>query len=236
MAEVVEPHEDLRGILGTTSIVDVLQFLHVGGRTGALDLVGETAGDAARVFLSHGHVSHVELGDAAGIDALATLIGWRGGGFRFTSNVMCATVTIEEPFQAALMEAIRRHDEAAKRPPEDESPLAAELVRFVAQTGVRAAVLLDPGGEAPVVAGETAELDVKALAAATSHAAAAASQLGDVVAGGPLHELLIAFDGLEVMAHPVGAALLLVIAGPGTQLGVLRHKTHRLADSLGATR
>ena len=53
VAEVVEPREDLRGSLGTTSVVDVLQFLHVGGRTGALDLSGPDDDETARVFLSH---------------------------------------------------------------------------------------------------------------------------------------------------------------------------------------
>jgi len=112
--------EDLRGTLAHTSLVDLLQLLNAGNRTGELDVRSKGHDEKATVYFTEGHLSHATTGELAGIDALAELLRWEDGSFRFSPNVVCLTTSIDRPFQGAIMEAARRLDE--ETPARDRSP------------------------------------------------------------------------------------------------------------------
>lgn len=226
--------EELRGTLANATVVDVLQFLHVAGRTGALVIERGASGEDATVYLSNGNVSHVVVGDATGLDALVRLMGWERGSFRFTAGVVCPVVTIDASFQASVMEAIRLHDERARQPQDAPSaPLHARQLEELAELpGVRAAALLPAGDDPPLVAGDLTDADPRELEAAVRSTMETGAAVGALVGGAGVEELILAFGELDVMACPVREAWLVVVTGGDAQLGVVRHKTRRLADAI----
>jgi hypothetical protein len=125
--------EDLRGTLAHTSVVDLLQLLNTGGRTGELEVRSEGQADKATVYFAEGHMSHVAIGQRGGLDVLADLLRWEDGSFRFSPNVVCPTTSIDQTFQSAIMEAARRLDEetSSKASPHG-GRVGRELGRFLA--------------------------------------------------------------------------------------------------------
>ncbi len=226
--------DELRGTLANATVVDVLQFLHVAGRTGALVIERGASGEDATIYLSNGNVSHVVVGDATGLEALVRLMGWERGSFRFTAGVVCPVVTIDASFQASVMEAIRLYDERSGPGREAHpAPLHARQLEELAELpGVRAAALLPAGDAPPLVAGDLAGADPVELEAAVRETMQTGAAVGALVGGAGVEELILAFGELDVMACPVGDAWLVVVTGGDAQLGVVRHKTRRLADAI----
>jgi len=234
VVDMAQADEELRGTLANATVVDVLQFLHVAGRTGALVIDRGAPGEDATIYLSNGNVSHVAVGDVTGLEALVRLMGWERGSFRFTAGVVCPVVTIDASFQASVMEAIRLHDERATRRSDAPTapPHARQLEELAELPGVRAAALLSTGESPPLVAGDLAGADPGELEAAVRSTMETGAAVGSLVGGEDVRELILAFGELDVMACPVGDAWLVVVTGGDAQLGVVRHKTRRLADAI----
>ncbi len=124
--------EDLRGTLAHTSLVDLLQLLNTGGRTGELEVRSQGHADKATVYFAEGRMSHVAIGERGGLDVLAELLRWEDGSFRFSPNIVCPATSIDGPFQAAIMEATRRLDEGnPSEVAQNKSLINSELRQFL---------------------------------------------------------------------------------------------------------
>ena len=230
----VEPVEDLRGSLAFTTVTDVLQFLNTTGRTGELWVEGGPDQRTSQIYFEGGSVYHAQEGTKTGIDALVEIISWVEGTFIFSADNMSPTVTIEVSLQNALVEAARLIDERRRVIAERDNEQAPQrlLDAFAESSGVLAAVLTARDGSPvasanPVEAVKMAELgaDLKALIETVDG-------LGAAQGCQPFGGFFIEYDLFQLLCLPVASAVLVVVAPGRAQLGVIRHKTQRLADAL----
>lgn len=111
-----EAHETA-GELAQVSLVDVLERLHLNGRSGTLDVTRRpSAGPEqhGRVDLREGNVVQAQLGSVEGEKALFRLLGWSEGRFVFRPGPVEPTPRITASTRALLLEGVR-HADAWKR-------------------------------------------------------------------------------------------------------------------------
>lgn len=117
----------LQGRLGDGVLANLVQYLSLNQASGCLQVVGDGRGSGT-VYLERGLVEHVEVGSAAGIPALAEMLGWGHGEFVFRVGVHAPRRTLNLPVDALLLKATygsdlrsdnghleRRHDPAERR-------------------------------------------------------------------------------------------------------------------------
>ncbi len=109
---------ELRGNLIDFSLPDIIQLVGFGRKTGALRL-SFAEGDAA-LFFDQGNVVHAEYPGSVGQDAVYQLFHVPSGEFRFQTEVLPDTRTIEMDPTNLIMEAARLLDEANREQPEEE--------------------------------------------------------------------------------------------------------------------
>ncbi len=114
----------LQGNLVDFRLPDIVQFLHLGRKTGELALFTEDRIPAGSLFMVQGELVHAVQGESRGVDAFARLMILDRGNFAFLAERLCKELTIERPVEALLMEAHARHDELsryrAELPPAEE--------------------------------------------------------------------------------------------------------------------
>lgn len=226
---------DLQGSLAHSSIADVLQFLHIGDRTGALWTSGPDHSEGA-IWIRNGELYHAAYEDLVGVDALARMISWRQGEFWFTSDESVPTVTLEAPLTSCLMQAAQRldevrRDEAAPPMPTDER-CRALLGEFVEQAEASLAMLLTRDGTPGRAAGDTAELELDALSAAFREVVSGAGFIASVLGCDTRGEIILELDRYQAVLVSAGPARLAVIAPSTARLGVIRHRSKRLVEDL----
>jgi CheY-like chemotaxis protein len=85
--------------------VEIIQMKCTNRASGVLEFLN-LDGQIGRVHLRAGEITHAEIDDAEGIDALAEIISWSAGAARELLGAVSMTpVTITSPWTAALMEA-----------------------------------------------------------------------------------------------------------------------------------
>lgn len=104
----------LRGTVHGLSLVDLLQMFHFGRRTIALRFESPAGSE---IVLSEGQIIHACHGDATGTVALRRLMRLSTGSIRTCVPACDVPVTVLEPFQALLLDALREADEADRSPP-----------------------------------------------------------------------------------------------------------------------
>ena len=77
--------ETLSGNLRKVPLLDILQLLSTGGRTGRLDL--QYKANNGEIYLREGKIVHAVTGAQMGEVAVYTLMGWLEGNFNFVSDV-----------------------------------------------------------------------------------------------------------------------------------------------------
>ena len=97
--------DGLTGNLAQLALSDILGMLSAGKQTGRLELVEGNAG--ADIYLSAGIVCHATAGVHSGESAIAMVIAWQRGAFRFESHVAPPEVTITKPLDQLLADARR---------------------------------------------------------------------------------------------------------------------------------
>jgi hypothetical protein len=229
-----ESIEDLRGSLAFTTLTDVLQFLNTTGRTGELWLEGGPDGHAARVFFDRGTVYHAQEGASTGIDALVELLAWVEGTFIFAAEKRTPTVTIEVNLQSALVEAARRLDERRRDIAERDSKNAPQRLidAFAESSEVLAAIVMDPGGTAIAAANLEEAVAMADLGGDLTALIETVNTLGGHQGCLPCRGFFIEYDRFQLLCLPVAGSVLVVVAPGQAQLGVIRHKTHHLAEAL----
>jgi len=97
--------DGLTGNLAQLALADILKMLCAGLQTGRLEL---SEGNArADIYLKAGDIVHVAAGHQVGEGAMALIVGWQRGTFRFESQVAAAEVTITKSLEQLLSDAGR---------------------------------------------------------------------------------------------------------------------------------
>lgn len=103
------PPAALTGTLASASVVELVQFLSLTGRSGALSI-----DDDGRIDVEGGRVIAARAGGARGEAAFHELALRAAGTFRFEPDARAAARDIDRPTPTLLFEALRRHDERAR--------------------------------------------------------------------------------------------------------------------------
>ena len=97
--------DGLTGNLAQLALGDILKMLCAGLQTGRLEL---SEGNArADIYFKAGEVCHVAAGSQVGEAAMALIVGWQRGTFRFESQVPAPEVTITKSLELLLADAGR---------------------------------------------------------------------------------------------------------------------------------
>jgi predicted regulator of Ras-like GTPase activity (Roadblock/LC7/MglB family) len=229
-----EHMEDLRGSLAFTTLTDVLQFLHTTERTGMLRIEGGPDASHAQVYFEHGNVYHAQQGELVGIDAMVEIITWVEGTFRFSADSMVPTVSIEVPLPSTLVEAARRLDEQRRSESEGENRDAPQqlLDSFAETAEIAAALLMARNGHSVVAANPDEAVDMEVFNGCLIPLIDSVETLGSAQGCEPFAGFFIEYDRFLVFCLGVADATLVVVASGRAQLGVIRHKTRQLAESL----
>jgi hypothetical protein len=105
----------LQGCLDIFSVIDLIQLLVQGGKTGRLSFSGSSdiENTLYTVFIDHGTIVHAEGLDCSGKDALFEALRITSGNFVFYYNSLSDKITIQENPIFLLMEFCRLQDEEA---------------------------------------------------------------------------------------------------------------------------
>jgi len=98
-----------QGALKELPLPDIIQLVSVSGKTGRFSLTnGATQGE---IHLQRGRISHAEIGNLQGEDAVYEMAVWADGDFVFLPGEASAEASIQKSNTNLLMEAARRIDE-----------------------------------------------------------------------------------------------------------------------------
>lgn len=98
------------GSLEDMGVVDLLQTIEIGRKTGVLS-IARAGGAAARMWFEDGRVIDAEVGGLRGEEAIYRLLTWEHGDFEIDFRPPDRTPTIKTSTQGLLMEGMRRVDE-----------------------------------------------------------------------------------------------------------------------------
>ena len=100
----------LEGLLREVDLVDVIQLIEMGRKTGMLLL--ESSWGPGRVYFDHGGPVYAMTERWKGIEAFYTMLSWKDGRFRLDQKVVSIEPNIEHSGgQELLMEGVRLADE-----------------------------------------------------------------------------------------------------------------------------
>jgi hypothetical protein len=109
-----ESHIKLRGHIDAFNVVELVQLLVQGKKTGRLDLLEyKEENPFYTVYIDKGSISHAEGNGASGKSALWKALKISKGKFIFHYNLQSATISIHEDPMFLLMESCRLQDEDA---------------------------------------------------------------------------------------------------------------------------
>jgi predicted regulator of Ras-like GTPase activity (Roadblock/LC7/MglB family) len=232
--------EDLQGSLAQTNIIDLLQFLHAGKRTGEL-ICRHSDGSDGRAYFSGGALVHVVTGDGEGMEALVEVCAWERGSFRFSEDVLSPRTSIEMPVQHAIMEAVRLSDERQSRQTKERSEEMMQNARtsadvledFLKVPGVTSATVVGRDGFLIESAGGSSAVKLEDLGASLAHAINGVEEMGAELQVSTFEDLFVEYGRAVIMCRPVGDAIIAIVAPDASKLGIIRHKVKPLVDELG---
>jgi hypothetical protein len=98
-----------QGSLRELPLPDIIQLVSVSGKTGKFTLSRE--GEQGLIYLKNGQMTHAQIGELMGEEAIYALAIWNHGDFQFAANEEPERQTITKSNTNLLMEAARRLDE-----------------------------------------------------------------------------------------------------------------------------
>lgn len=98
-----------QGSLKELPLPDIIQLVSVGGKTGKFTLASET--ERGYIYLKNGQMTHAQLGELVGEEAIYALAIWNHGDFEFVPGEVAERQTVTKSNTNLLMEAARRSDE-----------------------------------------------------------------------------------------------------------------------------
>jgi predicted regulator of Ras-like GTPase activity (Roadblock/LC7/MglB family) len=236
--------EGLRGNLAQTNIMDLLQFLSVARKTGALTLEKLPEMTEGHVYFAGGDIVHGVAGRAAGMEALAEVCDWSEGNFRFFEDVQAPSQSVTLKPQHALLEVVRMHDERLRftkerAVPERSSPMQPNtrtstdvLEDLLKVPGVTSAVVVGRDGFIIESAGGSNSVAQDDLGAALAHAVNGIEEMGTELQVNKFQDLFVEYGRAVIMCRPLGDAILAIVAPDASKLGIIRHKAKPFADEL----
>ena len=99
----------LEGNLKDFDLSDILQLIHMGKKTGALEVVAEN--ESGVIYFQSGTAVHAVAQDLSGDDAVNRILRWRQGHFAFKPDVHTTYRSIKTPLQHLVLDAARQIDE-----------------------------------------------------------------------------------------------------------------------------
>ncbi len=108
----------LEGRLEEMNIIDLLQTLEIGQKSGRLTV--RQGGEACEMYFTAGACKHARFGSVEGDDAVYRVIQWDKGEFEIDFNAASDKITTSRSTQGLLMEGLRLLDETAR----DTAPAA----------------------------------------------------------------------------------------------------------------
>jgi len=228
----------LKGTLADLGIIDLIQFPHVGRKTG--ELVITTDDMVARLYYDSGSLVHAILGTNLGMDALVRLVDWSEGNFEFIGETEPPSRTIELDLHRAVMQALKLHDEMKQaeeqqkmeQSGEDErstQALVSHLNEFVASNSFALhACVLSREGEVRAAADgpEGTQEGIESLRTAI-HAFVQSYPRDDLK-----RMFMVDAEGTAVMVGLSNGSSLIVLAGKDASLGAVTVSVGRLAATL----
>ena len=100
----------LEGMLREVDLVDVIQLIEMGRKTGMLVL--ETPGGSGKVYFDQGSPAFAQAGSWEGVEAFNVMLSWRDGRFKLDQKAIAIESNIDPgSAQELLMEGVRLSDE-----------------------------------------------------------------------------------------------------------------------------
>jgi len=99
----------LEGNLKDFDLSDILQLIHMGKKTGALEVVTDT--ESGVIFFAEGTAVHAVAQDLSGDEAVNRILRWRQGHFVFKPEATTNYKSIKTPLQHLVLDAARQIDE-----------------------------------------------------------------------------------------------------------------------------
>ena len=119
-------HTEQQGFVGAVSGMSLADIIQVkGGNRYSGCLIVEHNGNTGVIFFRDGDVVHAEQGSLDGEEAFYAVMGWVGGTFRSEPKASTTSRTIDQPIGFLILEALRRMDEAKKRPQQEQQTEAS---------------------------------------------------------------------------------------------------------------
>jgi CheY-like chemotaxis protein len=113
-ADMGEDADDLAGNLQVIGIVEVLQLLNAGRKTGILNT--HTRRGMCAIAINNGEITHAVYGPVGGPDAVYALLKESVGHFKFRlKDVVQEPVNVQMNFASLLLEGMRRNDDAIRQ-------------------------------------------------------------------------------------------------------------------------
>ncbi|MEN8152516.1 MAG: DUF4388 domain-containing protein [Acidobacteriota bacterium] len=100
----------LKGSLDSINLADIMQLVSNSRQSGRFVLEKDT-GEKGYIYIKEGAISHSEVGNFKGEDAVFTLISWGKGDFVFEEQNFDVEVSITKSITSLLMDSARRIDE-----------------------------------------------------------------------------------------------------------------------------
>src|SRR5687767_7615392 len=130
-----QPQEGFRGVLRRVGLQDVLQMECLSRNSALLEITTKEL--RGLIYIYEGQVVHAEAGERHGPEAFNFLMGLTGGEFAQKPFVNPSERTITDSWEFLLMEAARKHDEAAGggEETEPEKPQATDVPQHAVRNG-----------------------------------------------------------------------------------------------------
>ena len=106
-----DPKSGFSGALQDMGVVDLLQTVEIGRKTGLIRFSEASGRQQATIYFKNGKVIDAELGELRGEKAIYRLLVWNDGFFEMDFQAVERPETIEMSTQGLLMEGMRRVDE-----------------------------------------------------------------------------------------------------------------------------
>ncbi len=236
--------EGLRGNLAQTNIMDLLQFLSVARKSGALSLQRLPDHTEGQVYFTDGDIVHGSAGNAAGMEALAEVCDWVEGSFQFYEDVPAPKTSVTLKPQHALLEVVRMHDERMRFTKERAVPERSSAMQATTRTstdvledllkvpGVTSAVVVGRDGFIIESAGGSNAVALDDLGAALAHAVNGIEEMGSELQVNKFQDLFVEYGRAVIMCRPLGDSIMAIVAPDASKLGIIRHKAKPFADEL----
>jgi CheY-like chemotaxis protein len=112
MAKAAPSDGVLRGSLSQMNVIDLVQSLEMGRKSGSLKFTNEN--ESCEMYFQEGQVTHAKYGDTLGDAAVFKVLRWTSGSFEVNFEGKSSEQTTTLNTQGLLMEGLRQLDEAKR--------------------------------------------------------------------------------------------------------------------------